>query len=471
MIPVILSGGSGTRLWPLSRTQFPKQFCQIFEETLHASTIKRLKPFGTPWIISSNELRNLTMRDSKKYGIPLHQVLFEPLSRNTAPAIALLCHFFSLNKLDQEIVGFFPADHLIEDEYSFNHVLEIANKEAENNSIVLLGIKPTGPSTGYGYIQIDTSSVKMNSDLSKPIFENNIQKVLQFHEKPNFEKASEFIKSGHYFWNSGIFIFKIRTMIEAFETYFTHDWNLIKQVKLDGSNLLEIYKQIKSISIDYAIIEKLQKSQLSCVPCNIGWNDVGSWDAISNILGTTLLNKIELQAQNNFVHPISKNSSESKKYVFIDTQNLIVVDTEDALLVTKQGSSQLVKEAVEQLKKTSPKVTNEHNFELRPWGQFQILHNSNHVKSKILQVMPQEQLSYQSHDKREEHWIFTRGQGEVILNDTTMSVKEGSYIKIPRTSKHRIRNTGNEILELIEVQLGTYFGEDDIVRYQDDYQR
>ncbi len=466
MIPVILSGGSGTRLWPASRAHLPKQFCHLFNETLHASTIKRLKPLSNPWIITSQSLRDLTLRDAKSFNIPTQQIIFEPIGRNTAPAIALLCHFFAMNNLMEEVVGFFPADHLIENETHFYQAITMATQEAEKGSLVLLGIKPDFPATGYGYIQLESPSKELTSTLTI----NTIYPVAQFHEKPTLEKAQEFLSAGNYFWNAGIFIFKVKTMIEALEQHYGNDWNLIKQIKLDGSNLLEIYNQVKSISIDYAILEKLNKTQLRCIPCDVGWSDVGSWDALSEIMGTTSNKKIEIQSQNNFIHASSTNAD--KKYVFIDTDELIVVDTEDAMLISKKGSTQSVKEAVDQLKAINPQLTKDHTYEFRPWGQYQILRNESHFKSKVLQVLPQEQLSYQSHSKREEHWIFTRGRGEVVLNDEVIPVKAGSYVHIPLQAKHRIRNTSTEeVLELVEVQLGAYFGEDDIVRYQDDYQR
>lgn len=465
MIPVILSGGSGTRLWPVSRSQLPKQFCEIFDKTLHQTSLQRLSKLGqTPWIITSKSLQTLTLRDTKSLQIPTENIIFEPLSKNTAPAIALLCHVLASKGLQNSVVGVFPADHLIEKESLFYSALELAQESAQQGKVVLLGIQPSFPATGYGYIQVNAPPEKINSLESNL----NIFSVQKFHEKPNLNVAQDFIKEGRFFWNAGIFVFKVQTMIEALQKHQAPLWKLISEVKADYSNLLDIYSKVESISLDYAIIEKLGSEQLRCVPCDIGWSDVGSWDAIQEMMSTvTPTNKIELQASNNFVH--SKNK---KVYAFIDIDDVIVVDTDDATLILKKGSSQSVKDLVDQLKISHPKVTQDHTFEYRPWGQYEILRDEKHFKSKALQILPQEQLSYQSHAHREEHWVIVAGMGEVVLNDTVIPVQKGSYVKVPQGAKHRIRNTGeNELLELVEVQLGTYFGEEDIVRYLDDYQR
>lgn len=459
MIPVILSGGSGTRLWPVSRTKLPKQFCEIFEQSLHSATIKRLAPIATPWIITAEGLRDLTLRDAKTFGIPAANVLLEPMSRNTAPAIALVCHVLAQQGKADFIIGVFPADHLIEDERGFREALTLAEKVADTNKVVTLGIKPNHPATGYGYIQLNSKV-----DRKQGAFES--YQVQKFHEKPSLELASEFLRVGNFFWNAGIFVFKVSTMIEAFKKFQPKTWGVISEIKPDLSNLRQAYTLVENISIDYAIMEKLNDSQLCCVPCDVGWSDVGSWDAIQEILGTDSDKKVEIKANNNFVH-----SSLGKKYAFIDVDDLLVVDTEDALLVAKKGSTQAVKDVVEELKTSAPGLTKDHTFELRPWGQYEILRDEKHFKSKVIQVLAHEQISYQSHAKREEHWLVTKGIGEVILNDQIIPVKAGTYVKIPLGAKHRIRNTSNDIVEFVEVQLGSYFGEDDIVRYQDDYQR
>jgi mannose-1-phosphate guanylyltransferase/mannose-1-phosphate guanylyltransferase/mannose-6-phosphate isomerase len=216
-------------------------------------------------------------------------------------------------------------------------------------------------------------------------------------------------------------------------------------------------------------MEKLTKDDLLCVPCNPGWSDVGSWDAVAEVYeksGRSRGNPIEVDSKNNFVLP-----KPDKRYAFVGVDDLIVVDTEDALLVAKKGETQKVKMVVDRLKSESPKLAKEHTFEERPWGRFEILRDKEHFKSKVIRVDPKQALSYQSHAQREEHWVIVRGKGEVVLNEQVIPVQAGSYVKIPLGAKHRIRNPGPEPIEFIEVQLGSYFGEDDIVRYQDDYNR
>jgi len=474
MIPVILSGGSGTRLWPTSRAKLPKQFCDIFNQSLHASTIERLSTLGSPWIITGKDLKDLTYRDAKLYQIPRHQIILEPMARNTAPAIALICAILKEQNQSSQIVGIFPADHLIADEKNFQNILARATELATEDQIVTLGVKPGYAATGYGYIQVNKNT-KMTPAINSEHLNDNDKfntshldafHVLKFHEKPNADLANEFVRAGNYFWNAGIFIFKVESMIEAFKKYQPKMWETMSLLKSDLSNLNTIYENIESISIDYAIMEKLNSEQLSCVPCDFGWNDVGSWDAIQEILGTNSQQKVEFESKNNFIH-----SRLDKKYAFIGVDELIVVDTVDATLIVKKGSTQSVKNVVDILKNQAPQFIKDHTFELRPWGQFEVLRDEKHFKSKVIQVLPKEQISYQSHAKREEHWIITKGSGEVILDEEIIFVTVGAYIKIPLGAKHRIRNTQDHVLEFVEVQLGTYFGEDDIVRYQDDYQR
>lgn len=459
MIPVVLSGGSGTRLWPLSRTKLPKQFCDIFGESLLSMTIHRLMRIAPPWIITSEALRDLTVRESRLLSVPLDQLVFEPQARNTAPAIALLCAVLKKKGLCQEVVGIFPADHLIEKQEAFDLALQLAKTEAQNNKIVTLGIQPTFPATGYGYIQIaDTPSHVAEGLKSFP--------VLRFHEKPDSSTAQKFLDSKRYFWNAGIFIFKVESMIEHLQFFQPKLWQTVESLEDDRSNLNQIYSEVESISIDYAIMEKLDGTHLSCIPVDLGWSDVGSWDAIEEILKEQKPLPLSVRSKGNFVF-----SNQDKHYAFIDTNETIVVDTKDAVLISKKGSTQSVKEVYEVIKKTFPQLADEHQFELRPWGKYEILKNTPHFKSKVIEVLSGQQLSYQSHTQREEHWIVTRGKGEVVLNDQIIPVAVGSYLKIPKGSKHRMRNTGDQTLEFIEVQLGAYFGEDDIKRYEDDYQR
>jgi mannose-1-phosphate guanylyltransferase/mannose-1-phosphate guanylyltransferase/mannose-6-phosphate isomerase len=469
MIPVILSGGSGTRLWPLSRTKYPKQFNDLFEDSLLALTIKRVSNIGTPWIITGAQHKNLTEKKKKDLKIKEMFCIYEPVGKNTAPAIALLVHLLSSQKKEDEIVSIFPADQLIENETDFCSVITESKKLAQEGKVVTLGILPSFPSTGFGYIQtaqpIETTDQSISTTKNAKSFS-----VIKFHEKPNYEDASEFIKQGSYFWNAGIFTFKVSVMKQLFEKYQPQLWNKISQIKIDLSNIDEIYPHLENISIDYAIMENLTSDKLSCIPCDIGWDDVGSWDSVAQIYSNKhLISKASVKnhnSDNNFIF-----SLDNKVYALCNVSNLIVVDTRDALLICEKGKSQDVKHLVEQLKIDNNNTLSDHVFEERPWGKFEVLKDTSYYKSKLIQVDPNCQLSYQSHNHREEHWTVVKGSGEVMLNEEVIPIKTGSHIFIPKNAKHRIKNTGTEKLEFVEVQVGTYFGEDDIIRYKDDYNR
>ncbi len=461
MIPVILSGGSGTRLWPVSRQQMPKQFCTIFEKPLQTSTLQRSLRLGTPWIVTSKALQTLTelnLKENKATTADIGtQVVYEPFGKNTAPAIAVLCQLLKLQDKGEEIVGIFPSDHLITKEDAFLKVVEFAATVAKSNKVVTLGIKPSYPETGYGYIQTQSDSLKEQGELKA-------FSVVKFHEKPSLEKAQEFLAQGSFSWNAGIFVFKVSHMVSLFEKHQPEMWKLVSSLRSDSSNLEEIYSKVQSISIDYAIMEKLSGAELTCIPAEFGWSDVGSWDAVASLQkGHDVLN---IKGQNNFVF-----GEDGKHYSTIGIDDVIVVDTKDAMLLMKKGQSQDVRFVVEALTQQQSKLVKEHVYEYRPWGYFEILKDTPHFKSKVIRVNPHAQISYQSHAKREEHWTITVGSGEVVLNDQVIPVKAGSHIHIPLGAKHRIRNNTEQMLEFVEVQLGTYFGEDDIVRYQDDYKR
>lgn len=453
----VLSGGSGTRLWPLSRENFPKQFCQLFGDSLQTMTMNRLKAIDKhPWVVTSKKLKSQTESDLKKQGLKNEKVIYESHPRNTAPAIALIVKaMLDLNK-SESIIGVFPSDHLVLNELHFSELIKKAESLAKENVVVTLGIKPQYPETGFGYIQVDDNELKQNK------FYSGVQK---FHEKPHQSLAKEFMIAGNYFWNGGVFIFKASQMADHFAKLCPEIWDVVKTMNYPFEEVDNQYSQLQSISIDYAIMEKLNKSQLVCIPADIGWSDVGSWDAVAGIKNETQGdNQLQVNAKNNFSHGLK-----NKKYVFVGLDDVVLVDTIDATLVMKKGSGQDIKKVVEAYK--ADPIIVDHQFEVRPWGMFEILRNENHYKSKVILVHSGSQISYQSHSQREEHWVVTQGVGEVVLNDKIIPVTKGTYIFIPKESKHRIRNTGSLDLEFIEVQIGTYFGEDDIVRYQDDYKR
>lgn len=461
MIPVVISGGSGTRLWPVSRSQFPKQFCQLFDQPLQSMTLKRCQKLGSPWVLTGSALKTLTEINLKSLGLSENRTVYEPVGKNTGPAIAVLCYFLNLQNQGEEVVGIFPSDHLIRNEKVFIDAVRLGEEWAQKNAVVTLGITATYPETGYGYIQ---SSKMVGEGHGLKAFA-----VERFHEKPHLEKAQQFLLAGGYSWNAGIFVFKVQTMMAHFKKHQPALWKTVETLEKDLSNISEVYQKLPNISLDYAIMEHLSGNDLVCIPSEMGWNDVGSWDAVAAESPEALNGLAEViteKSKNNFVF-----TQAAKTVALVDVDDLLIVDTGDSLLIAKKGSSQDVKKIVDQLAKNNSAKIKNHDFEDRPWGRFEILKDTEDFKSKIILVNPHQQISYQSHAQREEHWIVTRGQGEVILNDKVIPVKKGTYIHIPLGAKHRIRNTNQSPLYFVEVQLGSYFGEDDIVRYHDDYKR
>ena len=463
IIPVILSGGSGTRLWPISRTKYPKQFCELLDKPLQTLTIERLQKFGRGLLVTSERLKDLTEKDIIQNNLKIEKVLYEPTGKNTAAAVALSCRYLELTGRKNEDVGVFSSDALILNEQEFEQALNAAVVSAMDGFVVTLGIKPRSPETGFGYIQVKERAVNTSK----------ATEVLRFHEKPSFDKAQTFVADGHYFWNAGIFVFKVSKMIDLFRQHEPEIWTLLADLKPDLSNLEAIYGKMKNISLDYAIIEKLSSAELRCVPCDIGWSDVGSWDALVEVTEGTQFSSTSLKKQPVQISAKANSvfSKQKKKYGIIGCDDLIVVDTADALMICKKGDSQKVKDLVDTLKLNDEKITSEHVFENRPWGRFEILHEEPYFKSKIIRVEPNQKISYQSHAKRAEHWIIVKGEGVVILNDKEHVLKQGEHIFIPQGAKHRILNRTTSIVEFLEVQVGSYFGEEDIVRYQDEYGR
>lgn len=455
LIPVVLSGGSGTRLWPVSRANHPKQFSKLLEETLQSLTLKRLSQYGPSVVVTSTRLKVLTQKEILENNFQIEKVIYEPQGKNTAAAVAIACQYLALKKLEASVVGVFSSDALILKEDVFHQVIEVAAREASLGQVVTLGIRPDHIETGFGYIQV-SKNCKLNEASS----------VLKFHEKPNYQTAESFVQSGDYFWNAGIFIFQVQRMIQHFKKHQPKLWDLVETLKLDLSNLTDIYSEVQSLALDVAIIEKLESSELKCVPCDIGWSDLGSWDVLDHYKSDLKAEPIEVDSNNNSIF-----SAENKIYGLVGMQDMILVDTSDAVLVCKKGDSQKIKELVDKVKAQRPRVVEDHRFEVRPWGQFEVLKNENHFKSKIIKVDAGQKISYQSHQFRSEHWVLVKGNATVTINDEEIDLVQGQHIFIPQGAKHRIHNKSNSGVEIIEVQLGSYFGEDDIIRYQDDYGR
>lgn len=456
MIPIIISGGSGERLWPYSRQNMPKQFCELLGSTLLEMCVNRFsRNYPRPYLLYTKTQENIL---KNKCNLDVGHIV-EPEAKNTAAAIALLCCKLLQQGQQGEIVGVFPADHFIGKEKDFHRALQVASGLAEQGNLVTLGIRPHYAATGYGYVELEDISGKLSAN------------VVSFKEKPDLRLAEEYIKKDNFLWNAGIFVFRAKDMISAFQEFMPELWHKMTQLKHDDSNIAEIYKSLRSISIDVGILEKVKN--LSCIPCDMDWRDLGSWDELAELEASGLSlqqvgkeNVQSISAENNFIF-----SSKEKTFAMVDVHDLVVVDTGDALLISKKGSTQKVKQIVSQLKHQESSVATEFNHECRPWGKFKSIAQEQDFKFKKITVLPSERLSYQSHKFREEHWIVLEGVAEFTLDDELTYLQKGDHVFIPKNAKHRIENIGASNLVFLEVQTGSYFGEDDIKRYSDDYGR
>ena len=454
MINMILCGGNGTRLWPISRTLMPKQFVKLFDKkSLFQLTVERNSKFcDSQFIVSNTEQYFLALDQLEELKKENSKYLLEPVGRNTAPAIALACM-----KLDpQEIVLVTPSDHLIKDEVKYAKVLDKAKELAYEDNLVTFGITPSFAETGFGYIESDGLDVKA------------------FHEKPDFKTATKYVDAGNYYWNSGMFCFKVGVFLDELKKHSPEIYEASKRAleNSNDDNLTRIKHEdmiaIPEDSIDYAVMEKSDKVKV--IPSDIAWSDLGSFDALYEELpkdenGNTInQNHISIDSKNNLIY------GTQRKIATVDIEDLIIVDTGDALLISKKGSSQKVKEIVKEVRKT----TEMHNIHLtgyRPWGTYTILEDTPGYKIKRIEVKPGKRLSLQKHFHRNEHWIVVSGTATVTVGDATKLVRpnESTYIKMGEL--HRLSNEGKIPVVLIEAQVGEYTGEDDIVRVSDDFQR
>ncbi|TYB30390.1 MAG: mannose-1-phosphate guanylyltransferase/mannose-6-phosphate isomerase [Candidatus Mcinerneyibacterium aminivorans] len=451
---LILAGGSGTRLFPLSRKKKPKQFLNLFSnKSLIQETILRLNSDNFTVISGKNTYYKL-MDDLK--GIELYsedRILLEPEAKNTAPAI-----LYALTDIeDNEIVSVLPSDHYIKNTKKYHKRLDDAKNLAEKNYIVTIGIKPYYPETGYGYIKINDKISRKNYTVDK------------FVEKPDKNTAEKYMDSGNYLWNAGMFIFKKKTFIEEVKKLDPELYKFYSKLKNNPEEKERIYKEVKNISVDYAVMEKTGK--MAVVEGDFGWSDIGNWKALKKLLDKSDKNIIKsaeafnIESKNNIVFT-------DKPYIsLINVKDLAIIDTKDLLLISDLNHSQKVKQVYNDIDKKHPQVTEALPDEKRPWGEFASLMNSaeNGFKTKWIRVKPGEKLSLQYHHKREEHWIIVKGKAKMTLEKETFNVKKGDYIHIPKEELHTIE--GIRETEFIEVQMGDYLEEDDIVRVEDKYNR
>jgi mannose-1-phosphate guanylyltransferase/mannose-6-phosphate isomerase len=490
VIPVILCGGSGTRLWPLSRAAFPKQFLVLSsndaKQSLFQEAIERLSNIDNKndtktLVITNEEHRFLVLDQVRELQNSSVELILEPEGKNTAPAITLA----ALNALEDNpgkdpILIVSPADQTVTDSAAFTKAIRncVASVDLEEDidQILILGIKPASPETGYGYIE------REKSDQSTTKFGE--AKVKKFTEKPSLEIAKQYLESGNYFWNSGIFVLRASTWINALGQFrpdilasVQTAWDNKKQEKNTDTLFTrpnkEFFNKVPSESIDYAVIEKCPGSTFSIkmIELDAGWSDLGTWEAVWQVGHADSSGNV---SRGDVIMSNSKNSLvyANDRLVGIEgLDNIVVVETADAVLVTERSQSQNIKHLVSKLNEQAREEKNFHRKVNRPWGWYDSIEEGEKFKVKRIQVNPGASLSLQSHHHRAEHWIIVKGVATITNGDDVLTLNENQSTYIPQGQKHRLANLGNEPLEIIEVQSGSYLGEDDIIRYEDVYGR
>ena len=449
---VILAGGGGTRLFPLSRECYPKQFLHVIgDKSLLAQTVERFLGLveAEDIIVVTNEKYIFHVQaELKSINAEKAHIIVEPTGRNTAPAIAL-AQVYCKDKLkctEDEVLFISPSDHLIKPVDDFQRLIKQAEKTAKEENIVTLGIKPTKPETGYGYIEAAKDE------------EKTAVKVISFKEKPDLKTAEKYIKAGNYFWNSGMFMFSIKTMQNEFKTFAPE---IMKIINHGYEYTKNNFSQMPNISIDYAVAEKSQKMMMMPMQ-EIYWNDIGSFDAIAEVLSD--------EENNAFIgDTLTENCKdtmiigENRLIAGIDLENLVIVDTPDALLVTKKGQSQKVKDVVSKLKKADRKEAKENVTMYRSWGKYTLLTEGKDYRVRKVEMNPGKSLTMQMHYHRSEHWTVISGTGKITINDKESIFTENQSTYIPMGVKHKLENPGKIPLIIIEVQSGKYINDDDIV--------
>ena len=471
LYPVILSGGSGTRLWPLSRAMYPKQFIRFHDQqgtSFLGATLARLphdQGFNAPILLCNNDHRFLVREELERAGVEAKAIILEPVARNTAPAIAVAA-LRALAENPDAILAVMPSDHVVRDEAGFIAAVQAAAKVAGTGKLVLFGIKPDQPHTGYGYIRKGPPLKGAAGAFG----------VEAFVEKPNAATAKSYLKDGTYYWNSGIFVLNARVLIDEMtrlnpEIVVAATASLANAkpdlgfTRLDG----EAFAAAPNISIDYAVMEKTR--EVAMLPIDVGWNDVGSWSSLWDIAphddaGNFVQGEAVLtDTRGSYIH------SGKALVATIGVENLVIVDTPDALLVADRARAQDVSKLVATLRATGRREHEQHLRNLRPWGYFETLSLADRFQVKLLHVKPGAKLSMQMHHHRSEHWVVVQGTARVMIDGREQLVRENESVYIQATQWHRLENPGKVGLELIEVQLGSYLGEDDILRADDVYNR
>ncbi|MDM8563043.1 mannose-1-phosphate guanylyltransferase/mannose-6-phosphate isomerase [Candidatus Marithioploca araucensis] len=467
LTPVILSGGVGSRLWPLSRESYPKQLLALVDhQTLLQNTVKRLEGLANqsaPLMVCNENHRFLVAEQLRNIGVSAAHIILEPIGRNTAPAVAVAA-LTALSRDSDAILLVLPADHLIAKTSLFREAVTAGVPLASANNLVTFGIVPNRPETGYGYIN------------ATDVIEDNALSVKRFVEKPDLDTAQQYINSGEYYWNSGMFLFKASQYIKELETYAPDIVNSCRQAidnaKKDKDFLrldADAFKASPSDSIDYAVMEKTHSAVM--IPLDAGWNDIGAWSSLWEVSeqdseGNVILGDVLTEN----VHD-SYLRAEHRLLAAIGVENLTIIETADAVLVAHKDHVQEVKKIVSRLKADERCEAELHRKVYRPWGSYEGIDAETRFQVKRITVNPGASLSLQKHYHRSEHWIVVKGTAQVTKGDETFIITENQSTYIPLGIKHRLENPGKLPLEIIEVQSGSYLGEDDIVRYEDAYGR
>ena len=471
--PALLAGGSGTRLWPVSRKSYPKQFSKLIgEETLFQSSAQRLTSSDTlnfaPHVILTNaDFRFIIGEQLQEVGIDPGPILIEPEARNTAPAI-LAASIFVHSRDENAVLLVAPSDHVIPSKIDFHEAIKVGLAHVQNQKMVTFGIKPSYPETGYGYLELSTD----------PLDEYGSSDLKTFVEKPTLQNAKKMVEAGHYLWNAGIFLFRAKSMIDAFRTYAPETLELVTEAVIEASTDLgflrlatEPWSELQDISIDYSIMEKAQN--LVAVPYTSKWSDLGGWDAVwaesqSDASGNVTS---ETARAIECTNSLLRSENGSQQLVGIGLNDIVAIAMPDAVLVAPRERSQDVKKAVELLKSKDISQAEIFPKDFRPWGWFESLAVGESFQVKRICVKPGAALSLQSHQYRSEHWVVVNGTAKVTIEDEIKLLTEGQSVFVPLGAKHRMENPGGSMMVLIEVQIGTYLGEDDIIRYEDVYAR
>ena len=465
IVPVILSGGSGERLWPLSRKFYPKQYIKLVNDTsLFQDAILRLpEEASNPLIVCNEEHRFIVAEQLRQINSSNKGIILEPIGKNTAPAIAIAA-MKSLKDKEDSILLVLSADHLIDNNQKFLKSIGIAAKIAKKGKMVAIGIEPKKPEIGYGYIEVNNSNI------------DEYYNIVSFTEKPDHRLAQKYINSKNYYWNSGIFVFKASTYLKELKKYEPEIYNICRKSLIQGPKDLDFirlnneeFNKCPNMSIDYAVMEKTKNGVV--VPFDGSWSDIGSWESlwsskvkdINNNLcdGDVVINNVK----ESYIH------SSNRLVVANDISDLVIIDTQDALLVSSKKNSQDIKNIIQNLKIDNRSELDNHRKVYRPWGYYDSIDIGEGFRVKRILVNPGSKLSLQKHKKRSEHWVIVKGIAIITCGEKVFKLKENQSTYIPKEEIHRLENQEDTPLEIIEIQTGSYLEEDDIIRLEDDYHR